>query len=93
MFNKNSKNHNVAIVGSTGAVGVELLKVLENRSFPIKQLSLFASKRSAGVKQKFKNEEIEVKELNEKSFDKDNFDFAFFSAGGENSKKFAPIVC
>ncbi|MTI69756.1 MAG: aspartate-semialdehyde dehydrogenase [Firmicutes bacterium] len=82
---------NVAIVGATGMVGRTFLEVLQERNFPIKNLYLFASKRSAGKKVKFNNKEYEVEELTENSFNKD-IDIALFSAGGEISKKFAPIA-
>lgn len=79
---------NIAIAGATGAVGVEMLKVLEERNFPIKNLKLLASKRSAGKTMKFKGEDLPVEELTENSFK--NMDIALFSAGGSRSKEFAP---
>jgi len=85
------KKYNVAIVGATGLVGQTFLKVLEERKFPIKNLYLMASLRSAGKKINFRGENIIVEELNESSFDKE-IDFALFSAGGEISKKFSPIA-
>lgn len=81
----------IAIVGATGLVGRTFLKVLEERDFEITELYLFASKRSAGNKVIFKNKEYTVEELTESSFDR-NIDIALFSAGGDISKKFAPIA-
>lgn len=81
----------IAIVGATGLVGKTFLKVLEERDFDITELYLFASKRSAGNKVIFKNKEYTVEELIESSFDRD-IDIALFSAGGDISKKFAPIA-
>lgn len=81
----------IAIVGATGLVGKTFLKVLEERDFDITELYLFASKRSAGNKVIFKNKEYPVEELTEGSFDR-NIDIALFSAGGDISKKFAPIA-
>lgn len=81
----------IAIVGATGLVGRTFLKVLEERDFEITELYLFASKRSAGNKVIFKNKEYTMEELTESSFDR-NIDIALFSAGGDISKKFAPIA-
>ena len=58
----------VAVVGVTGAVGLEMLKTLEKRDFPVSSIKLLASARSAGKKMKFKGEEITVEELTENSF-------------------------
>lgn len=85
-----SKLPNVAIVGSTGAVGVELLRVLEERNFPLASLRLLSSARSAGKKQTFRGEEYTVEELKEDSFA--GVDIALFSAGGSISKRFGPIA-
>ena len=85
------KKYKIAIVGATGLVGRSFLKVLEEKNLPIESYSLFASKRSAGAKISFLGKEYIVQELTENSFD-DGFDFALFSAGGEISKKFAPIA-
>ena len=82
-----SNKLHVAIVGATGAVGVEMLKTLENRNFPISELSLLASKRSTGKKLTFKGEEIAVQELTMDSFK--GVDVALFSAGGGTSKEYA----
>ena len=85
------RQYNVAIVGATGMVGRTFIKVLEERNLPIKNLYLFSSKNSAGKKVKFLDREIEVQELTENSFD-NGIDIALFSAGGDVSKKFAPIA-
>lgn len=85
------KKANVAIVGATGMVGRTFLKVLEERKFPIDNLYLFASRKSAGKNVKFLDRDIIVEELNEDSFKRD-IDIALFSAGAEISKKYAPIA-
>ena len=85
------KDLKVAIVGATGLVGRSFLRVLEEKKLPIYSYSLFASKKSAGTKLTFLGKEYEVQELNENSFD-EGFDYALFSAGGEVSKKYAPIA-
>ncbi|HAI11591.1 MAG TPA: aspartate-semialdehyde dehydrogenase [Phycisphaerales bacterium] len=81
---------NVAIVGVTGAVGQEFLRVLDQRNFPIGNLKLLASKRSAGKTVDFKGKTYTVEELTEDSFG--DVDLALFSAGGSISKKFGPIA-
>jgi len=80
----------VAIVGATGAVGVELIRCLEERRFPLSELRLFASARSAGKMLGFRGQALAVRELNEHSFS--GVDIALFSAGGSTSKRFAPIA-
>lgn len=80
--------YNVAIVGATGAVGGEFLKVLEDRKFPIQTLIPLASSRSAGTTVKFQGKEWTVQELTHDSFE--GVDIAFFSAGAGRSKEFAP---
>jgi len=82
------EKYNVAIVGATGAVGQVFLQILEERNFPIDELRLLASSRSAGKKVKFKGEEYTVQELTHDSFK--GIDIALFSAGGGRSKEFAP---
>src|SRR3990167_9284593 len=79
-----------AIVGATGAVGEEVLKVLEQRNFPIGKLVLLASKRSSGKEVTFRGEKIVVQELKDDSFK--GVDIAIFSAGGSVSLEFAPIA-
>jgi aspartate-semialdehyde dehydrogenase len=81
---------NVAIVGATGAVGQEFLTVLAERKFPIKNLRLLASARSAGKKIDFMGKTYTVEELTKDSFKE--IKFAFFSAGGSISKEFAPAA-
>src|SRR5438132_6563350 len=85
----NKKPH-VAVVGATGAVGVEMIKTLERRNFPVGRLTLLASARSVGKKLKFRGEEIAIRELEKQSFA--DIDIALFSAGGSISKEFAPIA-
>lgn len=79
-----------AIVGATGAVGVEAMRVLEKRNFPLEKLRLFSSARSAGKVMQFRGTDVAVEELRENSFA--GIDAAFFSAGGDVSRKFAPIA-
>ncbi|MDU7067062.1 MAG: aspartate-semialdehyde dehydrogenase [Clostridium perfringens] len=83
--------YNVAIVGATGNVGRKFLEILEERNFPVKELYLFASKRSAGKTLKFKGEDVLVEELCEANIENKKIDFALFSAGGSVSLEFAPI--
>jgi len=85
-----SKNLHVAIVGATGAVGVEMIKTLEKRNFPVGKLTLLASARSVGKTLTFRGEEIAITELREDSFAGVNI--ALFSAGSSISKKFAPFA-
>ncbi|MGN0868858.1 MAG: aspartate-semialdehyde dehydrogenase [Akkermansia sp.] len=80
----------VAIVGATGAVGVEILSCLETRHFPLVSLNLLASKRSAGKQVRFRGQMLTVEELTEESFG--DVDIALFSAGGDISRRFAPIA-
>ena len=80
----------VAVVGATGAVGIEMLETLEKRNFPLGKLTLLASARSAGKTLPFRGKGIAVKELTKDSFD--GVDIALFSAGGGISKKFAPAA-
>jgi len=80
----------VAIVGATGAVGVELAQCLERRNFPLSSLRLLASARSAGKRVRFQGRELVVQTLDERSFD--GVDIALFSAGSGISKKYAPIA-
>jgi len=78
----------VAVVGATGAVGVEMIRVLESRNFSVASLRLLASPRSAGKKLTFRGEEITVEPLTPDSFA--GIDIALFSAGGGISKEYAP---
>ena len=85
-----AKEYNVAVVGATGLVGSTFLKVLAEYNFPIKNLKLLASSRSAGKIINYQGKDIVVEELTEDSFD--NIDIALFSAGGSISTKFCPIA-
>ncbi len=80
----------IAVVGATGAVGVELLRCLEQRRFPLAELRLFASARSAGKRLSFRGEAIAVRELREDSFQ--GVHIALFSAGAATSRRFAPLA-
>ena len=81
---------NVAVVGATGAVGREMVKILGERKFPVRDLLLLASERSTDKTISFRKKELKVLELNSNSFN--NIDIALFSAGSAVSKKFAPIA-
>ena len=83
------RKFNIAIVGATGAVGEELLIVLDEMDFPINSILPLASKRSAGATITYQNKEYKVKELTETVFDENEVDIAFFSAGGSISAQFA----
>ena len=84
------KGLHVAVVGATGLVGQEFIKVLEQRNFPMSSIRLLASDRSAGRKLFVNHEEVEVKETTSQSFD--HVDIALFSAGTEISNHFSPIA-
>ncbi|WP_138493926.1 aspartate-semialdehyde dehydrogenase [Paenibacillus pinistramenti] len=79
---------NVAVVGATGAVGEQILNLLEKRDFPIDKLKLLSSARSAGTVVTFKGQEVVVEEARPESFE--GIDIALFSAGGDVSKELAP---
>jgi aspartate-semialdehyde dehydrogenase len=83
-----SQAYRVAILGATGAVGAELLELLHSRSFPISDLKLLASERSAGTTLPFGGEMLPVEAVSERSFD--NVDLVLASAGGSTSKLWAP---
>jgi aspartate-semialdehyde dehydrogenase len=85
----NAKPH-VAVVGATGAVGIEMIKTLEKRSFPVGQLTLLASARSVGKKLTYKGTDVTVKELTKDAFS--GIEIALFSAGGSISKEYAPVA-
>jgi len=87
---KKKSAYNVAIMGATGAVGVEMRQILEERKFPIAEITFLASERSAGKKLRFRGKTHTVKLLTEKSFD--GVDIVLASAGGSISKQFAPAV-
>jgi aspartate-semialdehyde dehydrogenase len=83
-------NPHVAVVGATGAVGIEMIKTLERRNFPVRQLTLLASARSVGKTLTFRGEPIPVKELTRDAFA--GIDLALFSAGGSISRDYAPVA-
>jgi len=83
----NSRAYNIAVAGATGAVGLKMLGVLENRSFPVNSIRLLASSRSAGNKINFKGKEVAVELLTRDSFKE--IDIALFSAGASVSREFA----
>ncbi len=80
--------HNAVIVGATGAVGEELVKVLEARDYPLKSLKLVASERSAGQQMSFCGDQLPVEALSDSSFQ--GADLAFFAAGGDTSLEYVP---
>ena len=88
MMEEKQQGLHVAVVGATGAVGQQMIKTLEKRDFPIKQLTLLSSSRSAGTKIMYKDQEITVQEAKPESFE--GVDIALFSAGGNISLQFAP---
>ncbi len=85
-----NKHPHVAVVGATGAVGIEMIKTLEKRNFPVGKLTLLASARSLGKSLTFRGETVPVQELKADSFK--GIDIALFSAGGDISKEFAPLA-
>ncbi len=85
-----SKSYNVAVAGATGAVGIEMIKTLEKRNFPVANLKLLASARSAGKTLKFKGEDVVIEEMKSDSFK--GVDIALFSAGSDISKQFRADV-
>ncbi|WP_027414658.1 aspartate-semialdehyde dehydrogenase [Aneurinibacillus terranovensis] len=85
---ENQTGYHVAVVGATGAVGEQMLKMLEQRQFPLKSLKVLASARSAGQKVAFRGEDITVEETTPEAFE--GVQIALFSAGGSVSKKFVP---
>jgi len=84
------KKYNLCIAGASGLVGSTFLQILEERNFPIENLKLLASKRSAGKIITFKGQDYEIEEISENSFD--GYDIALFSAGGKVSEIYAPIA-
>jgi aspartate-semialdehyde dehydrogenase len=85
-----NRNPHVAVAGATGAVGIEMIKTLEKRNFPLSKLTLLASARSAGKTLRFRGQELPIQELTKDSFA--GIDIALFSAGGSISKEFAPMA-
>lgn len=86
------KKYNVAVVGANGAVGEEILTILQEIDFPLNKLLPLASARSLGKTVEFNGEEINIQELTEDIFAKENIEIALFSAGGSVSEKFAPAA-
>ena len=87
----NTKKANVAVIGATGMVGEQFIKILEERSFPVDNIYFFSSARSAGKQISFQGRKYIVEELNEDNFNKP-IDIGLFSAGGAISAKYAPIL-
>ena len=85
-----SKRYHIAVVGATGAVGVEMFRVLERRAFPVASIRAFSSKRSVGKSALFHDEKIPVTELARESFR--GVDLALFSAGTAVAREFGPIA-
>ena len=84
--------YNVAVVGANGAVGEEILRVLEEIDFPLAKLVPLASSRSAGQTVEFNGQDLVIKELTETVFEEEKIQIALFSAGGSVSAKFAPFA-
>ena len=78
----------VAVVGATGAVGTEMIRMLEERDFPVRRIKLLASERSVGKRLTFKGEEVPVEQLTKTAFN--GIEIALFSAGADRSREFAP---
>ena len=85
------KKYNVAVVGATGMVGNKMMEVLSERQLPVENYYLFASSKSAGKEIEFMGKKHTVIELKEENIVDKKIDIAFFSAGGETSKQFAPV--
>jgi len=85
-----ARGYNVAVVGATGAVGKEMLKVLEQRNFPVRNLRALASERSEGKMLEFAGESLKVEKLTTSSFE--GIEIALFSAGASISREFSPIA-
>ncbi len=84
------ESYNVAVVGATGAVGEEMISILQERNFPVGELRLIASEKSQGKELEFKRKRIKVQKLDENSFK--DIHIALFSAGASRSREFAPIA-
>ena len=80
--------YNIAVVGATGAVGEAMIQILEERQFPVRELFLLASERSAGTRMQFRGKSVVVKDL--KKFDFSTVQIGLFSAGGSVSAEYAP---
>ncbi|MBQ4049512.1 MAG: aspartate-semialdehyde dehydrogenase [Clostridia bacterium] len=83
--------YNIAVVGATGLIGRNILEILSQRNFPVKRIVAFASKDSVGKIVKFGSEKLEVLELTEENIARSQTDIALFSAGGDVSKRYAPV--
>ncbi len=90
MLRKRKEGYRVAVVGATGAVGLEMIEILEERKFPVKELRLLASVRSAGSYIDPEGLKGTVAELTDDTLK--GLDFAFFSAGADVSRRFAPVA-
>ena len=86
------KKYNVAVVGANGAVGEEILTILQEIDFPLNKLLPLASARSVGKTVEFNGKEIPIQELTDEIFEKEEIEIALFSAGGSVSEKFAPAA-
>ncbi len=86
----NKQEFSVAILGATGAVGEALVEILEERAFPVSELYLLASERSAGKRIQFRGKHLKVKNVDE--FDFSDAEIGLFSAGGSVSEKYAPLA-
>ncbi|WP_457642945.1 aspartate-semialdehyde dehydrogenase [Persephonella sp.] len=84
------KHYNIAILGATGAVGQTMLRVLEERNFPVNEIRLLASERSAGKELEFMGLKYKVEPVSPEAFE--GIDIALFSAGGSRSKQWAPVA-
>src|SRR5690606_31852774 len=87
---KKKSAYRVAVVGATGAVGTEMIQVLEERGFPVEELMPLASGRSAGHEVQFRGQSLPVRVLEEKSFQ--DVDMALFSAGASISREYGPLA-
>ena len=83
--------YHVAVIGATGAVGQKMLQVLAELDFPVRQISAYASARSAGKTVQFKGQDVTIQALSEK-ITKDGIDVALFAAGGTISEQYAPLL-
>ena len=86
------QNFRVGVIGATGLVGREMIKVLEDRGFPVKELKLFASERSIGEKIEFCGNEVAVEVLEQGALKKANLDFALFATSADLSAQFVPVA-
>ena len=86
------KKYNIAVIGATGAVGLEMISALEDFKIPIKEIILLASQKSLGKTIEFKGQSINVLVLDENSFKNHHIDFALFAAGSSISEKFVPLA-